>query len=86
MWLSQSSACPACWQLWVPSPGPHELSIGLHALQYQVLGRWRQKELEVQGHPQLGGEFEVSPSQALAQKQTKLEEQMYKINSTIEFF
>lgn len=44
------------------------------------------KELEVQGHPQLSGEFEVSPDQALAQKQTKLEEQMYKINFTIEFF
>lgn len=53
-----------------------------------VPGTWEveAKELEVQGHPQLGGEFEVSPDQALAQKQTKLEEQMYKINFTIEFF
>lgn len=50
-----------------------------------VPGAW-EVEAEGQGHPQLGGEFEVSPGQTLAQKQTKLEEQMYKINSTVEFF
>lgn len=45
-----------CRQVWVPS----QYHINL---QLQVLGRWRQKGQEVQGHPRLHSEYEVSPGQ-----------------------